>query len=379
VDLVIGVDAGGTTTRVTVADAAGRVVGTARTAGINQNSSGGDRVAALASALSTATADVDRSAVRRGVLAVAGAGEAGYAAAVAEASRSWARAGLPGEPAVVPDVLATFAAGTAEGDGRVLVAGTGAIAAAVEAGRIARRADGYGWLLGDHGSAVWLAREGLTAALAAIDGRARPTMLRTRLLEALLGHGRPYEPQDVVAAVYAEPPARIGAVAPVVTACASEGDEVAADIVARGVEGLLASLDAVGACSGSRTTPSPSTTGARSGCSTRSLARRGSIESCSSMRSRSCPATGGTGSGSPGVPRSPGRCSTGAWSSPSCGSSRGARAGTGDRSRSGSSTGSPRGGGAPSRGRSSTSIAPPIPLRSPQPVTAWHGCAPGRS
>ena len=83
---------------------------------------------------------------------------------------------------VVPDLLAAFAAGTPAASGAVLVAGTGAGAAAVVDRQVVRQADGAGWLLGDIGSAVWLAREALVAVVAALDGRGPATALTEPLL-----------------------------------------------------------------------------------------------------------------------------------------------------------------------------------------------------
>lgn len=54
-------------------------------------------------------------------------------------------------------------------------------------GAIVQRADGYGWLVGDEGSAVWLGREAVRAALAAYDGRGSPTLLTESVPRALLG------------------------------------------------------------------------------------------------------------------------------------------------------------------------------------------------
>ncbi|MGH3384751.1 MAG: N-acetylglucosamine kinase [Nocardioidaceae bacterium] len=241
---VIGVDAGATTTRCILGDETGRSIGTGRAAGINQNSSGGDPVAQLRVAIEGALGDRDSSAVGGGVLAIAGAGSAGLVRAQRQADEVWLALGLGGRPTVVPDVVATFASGAGESAGSVLVAGTGAIAAVVEDDQVTRRADGYGWLVGDIGSAVWLAREGLTAALAALDGRAAPTDL-TRPLLAALGATTA---QDVVAAVYSSEPAALGRLAPVVTG--ATGDATAAGIVRRGVAGLLASFDAVAAPAG---------------------------------------------------------------------------------------------------------------------------------
>ncbi|MFD0537747.1 hypothetical protein ACFQY7_32330 [Actinomadura luteofluorescens] len=50
-----------------------------------------------------------------------------------------------------------------------------------------QRADGYGWLVGDEGSAVWLGKEAVRAALAAYDGRGSPTLLTDSVPRALLG------------------------------------------------------------------------------------------------------------------------------------------------------------------------------------------------
>ncbi len=243
-ELVIGVDAGGTSTRCQVAAIDGRSIGLGTADGLNQRSSGGDPVDRLVQAMSAALAECDRSAVRAGVLGVAGAGAAGLAEVRRQAAAAWQRLDLAGEPEVVTDLLTAFAAGTPGPTGTVLVGGTGAGAAAVVDRRVVHQADGAGWLLGDVGSAVWLAREALVAAVAALDGRGPTTSLTDPLLEALLGRPAPYTVQDVIAAAYSAAPASIGQLAPVVTEEADR-DPVAADIVRRGVAGLLASLDAV--------------------------------------------------------------------------------------------------------------------------------------
>lgn len=240
-DLVIGVDAGGTTTRCLLTDLAGRHLGEGRAPGLNQRSSGGDAAGHLVTAITEALAERPPSAVRAGVLAIAGAGQAGLTTARDEVERAWRMLGLGGAPQVVPDVVATFAAGTLEDAGCALVAGTGAIAAAVRADEIVARADGLGWLLGDVGSAVWLGREGVSAALAAMDGRGP----ETTLVDSVLATLDAATAQDVIAVVYAAPPADLGRLAPLVTAQATRTDPVSVEIVERGVAGLLRSFDAV--------------------------------------------------------------------------------------------------------------------------------------
>lgn len=278
VELVIGVDAGGTSTRCQVVALDGRPVGVGTAAGLNQRSSGGDPVDRLVQAIGAALGERDRSAVRAGVLGVAGAGAAGLAEVRRQAAAAWHRLDLAGEPEVVTDLLAAFAAGTAEPTGSVLVGGTGAGAAAVVDRQVVRQADGAGWLLGDIGSAVWLAREALVAAVAALDGRGPATALTEPLLTALLGRPAPDTVQDVIAAAYSAAPASIGRLAPVVTELADR-DPVAGDIVRRGVAGLLASLDAVRTTAPGQvvlagallTTPGPVLAGVTEGTTARGL------------------------------------------------------------------------------------------------------------
>lgn len=242
---MIGVDAGGTTTRCVLVDTTGARRGEGRARGINQRSSGVGAVEPLASAIRQALGDHPPTDVRAAVLAIAGAGEAGRAQAESDGTEVWRDLGLGGRPIVVPDVLATFSAGSAEPAGEVIVAGTGAIAASVAAHELVRRADGYGWLLGDVGSAVWIGREAVAVVLAAIDGRARPTSLTEPVLEALLGDAVAVDAQPVVAKVYGDAPAALGRLAPLVTDQARAGDATAVQIVERAVRGLLTSFDAV--------------------------------------------------------------------------------------------------------------------------------------
>ncbi|XVQ15972.1 N-acetylglucosamine kinase [Spirillospora sp. CA-255316] len=183
---MIGIDAGGTKTRCVVLTLGGAEAGSGTGPGANPNS-GGDTAGALTTALREALGDVDRSHVIGGVFGIAGAGSAGRPAAVAAARRAWNAVGLRGSPAVVTDIAVAFAAGTTAPKGIVVFSGTGAGAAVISDGSIVQRADGYGWLVGDMGSAVWLGREAVRAALAAYDGRGSPTLLTESVPRALLG------------------------------------------------------------------------------------------------------------------------------------------------------------------------------------------------
>ncbi|WP_325050244.1 N-acetylglucosamine kinase [Actinomadura craniellae] len=268
---VIGIDAGGTKTRCTVLTLGGAVAGSGTGPGANPNS-GGDTSGALTMALRSAIGDLDRSLILNGVFGIAGAGSAGRPAAVAAARQAWHAVGLRGSPAVVTDIAVAFAAGSQEPAGIVVFSGTGAGAAVIRDGVIVQRADGYGPLVGDEGSAVWLGKEAVRATLAAVDGRGEPTLLTESVPRALLGPATPRVPlprrvpalvgaagndpgeppppaipvaQAIIKEVHGRPLADLGKLGPVVCAAATAGDPVARRITDEAAHSLLRSVDAV--------------------------------------------------------------------------------------------------------------------------------------
>jgi N-acetylglucosamine kinase-like BadF-type ATPase len=249
--LVIGVDAGGSHTRVLVASADGARVAFAAAGGGNPTSCGlPATVRSLVSGLEAALLDMDIGAIGHAVLGVAGAGPrmAELHAAIGDV---WRATGLRCPFQVVSDLEAAFAAGTSAEDGVVLVSGTGAAAAAIRSARVVHFVDGNGWLLGDDGSGFWLGRESLRASLAHIDGRGRPTVLTESVLRAL-GVGSPAGvAADQLATVrrlkevvYSRPPVVLAELAPLVSTAAVGGDRVAAEIVERAAALLISTAEA---------------------------------------------------------------------------------------------------------------------------------------
>lgn len=111
--------------------------------------------------------------------ALAGAGRPGARRAVRAALEE---AGLARAVRVEADFEAAHRdAFGPDGEGVLLAAGTGSIAAARGSGGTAR-AGGWGALLGDEGGGFDLARRALRAVARAADGRAPPTSLAERLL-----------------------------------------------------------------------------------------------------------------------------------------------------------------------------------------------------
>jgi N-acetylglucosamine kinase-like BadF-type ATPase len=247
VPLVIGVDAGATTTRCVVATVDGEIVAAARGPGANRWSSGGDHAERLAAVVARALTGLDPGRVVAGFLGVAGAGGS---VPRDPAVGWWTALGLTGTPSQAGDAVVAYAAGSVEPEGLLLLSGTGATAAWVRDFAIRHRCDGVGWWLGDEGSAVWLARAAVRAALRALDGRGSDTTLVAGVADGLLAEraqrlrGRPLL-DALTAAVYEDTPAALGRIAPIVDAHARAGDAVATAIAEEAARRLLATLAAV--------------------------------------------------------------------------------------------------------------------------------------
>jgi len=227
---VVGIDAGASKTRAFAVDRDGAVVGRGAGGGANLLSSPdpeGSIAAALAESLGGAAADAV-------VLSCAG----GDRAADRERGREILTrlVGPSVRIDVTGDAIAALYAGNPVGCGVVLIAGTGSIAFGRNEEGEERRAGGWGHLIGDEGSAVWLGLEGLRAAAHDFDGRGAATAITahvtrelgvTSLMEALPQlYGRPHPSPAVLAGARA------------VARAAVESDGIAVAIVRRGASAL---------------------------------------------------------------------------------------------------------------------------------------------
>ena len=159
------------------------------------------------------------------VVGAAGAGDFALARALEAALRER----FPqGAIAVCDDAEIALRAGVPQGDGVVLIAGTGSIAYA-RIGQDAHRAGGYGHLLGDDGSGFAIGRAALAQTLRWYDGRVG----HSELFDAISKHFQARDAQELLQRVYAEPhPAAIVAsVAPLVLERAGAGERAANKIV----------------------------------------------------------------------------------------------------------------------------------------------------
>lgn len=121
--------------------------------------------------------------------------------------------------------------------GAIILAGTGSVALAINARGERVQAGGWGYLIGDEGSGAWLALEALRACARWHDGGAPEAYdLAQRVLIAF-GFDHPTE---IISYIYRQPPPirEIAAHASVVLDAATQGDDYAQLIVARGAQAL---------------------------------------------------------------------------------------------------------------------------------------------
>jgi glucosamine kinase len=108
----------------------------------------------------------------------------------------------------------------------VCAAGTGTVVLATDGSSVHARIDGWGWVAGDLGSGSWIARQGVTLAFKALDGRPGSVALLERL-------GRRYgDPVDLArrSATAPDGAALLAPFAEDVAAAAHDGDRLAREI-----------------------------------------------------------------------------------------------------------------------------------------------------
>ncbi|MFI6294080.1 N-acetylglucosamine kinase [Nonomuraea sp. NPDC050790] len=240
--LVVGVDAGATSTRVAVHTLDGERVGYAETGAGNPSAHGLDKaVANLAAALSAALTSVDAGAVVASLAGIAGNQDVMRA----ELARLWAEHGIPQPPETIGDVAIGYAAGSPAAEGSLLLSGTGAIAARISGHRQSVIADGLGWLLGDAGSGFWIGRAAAKAVVQALDRDEPGGVLSELVLTHFLGAERAPTPRGIADRVVRLAQAdhmRLAALSALVSQAASAGDPMAVKIAREAAGQLVATV-----------------------------------------------------------------------------------------------------------------------------------------
>lgn len=127
------------------------------------------------------------------------------------------------------DGVVALASGTMGGPGIVVIAGTGSLAFGVNEEGKRARSGGWGYILGDEGSAYYIGHKALNAVTQAKDGRNKPTVLS----QAIISHFKINSVDDLVGLAYGGRLGRIeiANLSPIVAEAADKGDEVASEIL----------------------------------------------------------------------------------------------------------------------------------------------------
>ena len=232
-NFILGVDGGGTKTVACLAridsNSEHEIIGRGHAGSSNIKAVGADKALAnLLDAVEQAfsVAQQPREPVAVAVLGLSGAGRP----EAQELLREWDRQNqISHRLVLVHDALSVLMAGTPQGTGVALIAGTGAVAFAADSQNKTTVVGGWGYWFGDEGSAFWLGQAAARAVSQADDGRSPPTLLT----EAILNRLAIAEPREILTALSESGDVRssLAGLADLVTHCADQGDAVAVQIV----------------------------------------------------------------------------------------------------------------------------------------------------
>lgn len=240
--IIIGVDGGGTKTRVIVADAKGKSLARVEGPGsaLRQGHEG-DAAEVIAATIEQALQKANRAEVRPSVVVVgvAGGGQERAAQALwAELSRHRVGADI----VVQADATNAIDDAFGEGPGVLVISGTGSAAFGRSPDGRMERCGGWGPPFGDEGSGAWLGRKALGIVAAAHDGREPDTAL----VGAILTATECDSPEDLIKWATDATPAKFATLVPVISSVAASGDLRANALISICVEELVLHVRTLG-------------------------------------------------------------------------------------------------------------------------------------
>ncbi|MBE9054146.1 N-acetylglucosamine kinase [Nostocales cyanobacterium LEGE 11386] len=149
----------------------------------------------------------------------------------------------PSNITICNDALIALIGGIGHDVGIVVAAGTGSIVFGRNHQGKTKRVGGWGYLLGDEGSAYKIAVHGMQATLKSYDG----CEISTRLIEDFKQHLDLANLEDLIEVIYRQgwDVKKIAALAPIVDIAAASGDELANQIIDNAVKELVIATSTV--------------------------------------------------------------------------------------------------------------------------------------
>ncbi|HET9424064.1 MAG TPA: BadF/BadG/BcrA/BcrD ATPase family protein [Gemmatimonadaceae bacterium] len=233
--IVIGVDGGGTRTRIWVADERGQQLGSAEGPGSALRPGEADRSAdVIVTTTREALASCEMTHVTPKVLCVGVAG-AGRDPERQALWQSLVSRDVADEIVVHADAAIALDDAFGDGAGILLIAGTGSVAFGRSPTGTSSRCGGWGPVCGDEGSGAWIGRRALSIVTAASDEREPPTAL----VGAILTAAQVDDVDGLVGWAATATPADLASLAPVVASAADTGDLRANSLLSMASEELV--------------------------------------------------------------------------------------------------------------------------------------------
>jgi N-acetylglucosamine kinase-like BadF-type ATPase len=219
-----GIDGGGSKTAAAVGDDL-KVLGRA-TAGASKIARVGEAEAAHAIEIALEEAcrqsNIDRNQLQRICIGLAGAARSEVVQAVSRIMREIVRSPVD----VVGDMVIALQAAFGDGEGAIVIAGTGSICFGRDQRGTTARAGGWGSIISDEGSGEWIGRRAVALALRAHDaGR------HTALLPALFTAWKAGTRDQISTIANANPPPDFSQLFPHVLEAEQAGDSLAIQIL----------------------------------------------------------------------------------------------------------------------------------------------------
>ncbi|MBE9209517.1 ATPase [Nostoc sp. LEGE 06077] len=248
---VLGIDGGGSKTVCILMDDSRQVLGRGEAGASNYQSIG---IAAAAKAIHFAiealklTNTIKISAI---CLGLAGVGRSGDIEVVRSMVQELQKSQFlpitwdlqPANIIICHDALIALVGGVGHDVGIVVAAGTGSIIFGRNQQGKTKRVGGWGYILGDEGSAYKIAVTGMQAALKSYDGRE----MQTSLVEDFKQHLGLQNIEELIEVIYRRGwgVKEIASLAPIVDLAASSGDELANNVIDDAVEEFVIATSTV--------------------------------------------------------------------------------------------------------------------------------------